>query len=301
MPGSAESRRAPSRRQSRRVASPPCPAARSIPRLPTRSGSATHKPKAPPVDRRTQTQAPPVDRRGQPEEDGEVFGASQCQKARAVREHYQARLAKLEYEQRIKKLVPTDEVKVAAFNLLRRCTNGPARTGDRMWWWSRGTRAPWHWLAIPRPWTSDPWAPGCGGASGCGLSTAAWPRRNCTAGCTWSGRPRRAAIRIRPAIATFPSTGRSTSSSSPQSSLVARTVKGYRRPEWKQTSERNEALDCRVYARAAAAVIGIDRFDEARWVELENALKRPSDAVPAPAQPPRASYWDQFSTPRPSR
>jgi hypothetical protein len=43
--------------------------------------------------RNTQTQAPPVDRRGQqPEDDAEVFGASQYTKARAVREHYQARV-----------------------------------------------------------------------------------------------------------------------------------------------------------------------------------------------------------------
>ena len=36
--------------------------------------------------------------------------------------------------------------------------------------------------------------------------------------------------------------------------IPARIVKGYRRPEWQKTRERNEALDCRVYARAAAAV-----------------------------------------------
>src|ERR1700687_1016210 len=56
--------------------------------------------------RNTQTQEPPVDGRGQPEEDGEVFGASQYTKARAVREHYQARLAKIDYEERIAKLAP---------------------------------------------------------------------------------------------------------------------------------------------------------------------------------------------------
>ncbi len=29
--------------------------------------------------------------------------------------------------------------------------------------------------------------------------------------------------------------------------------------------ERNEALDCRVYARAAAWILGADRWDEATW------------------------------------
>jgi len=39
--------------------------------------------------------------------------------------------------------------------------------------------------------------------------------------------------------------------------LVTRVVKGYRRGEWQKTRDRNEALDCRVYARAAAAVHGM--------------------------------------------
>ncbi len=45
--------------------------------------------------------------------------------------------------------------------------------------------------------------------------------------------------------------------------------RGYQRLEWQQTRERNEALDCRVYARAAAWLMGIDRWDDARWQELE--------------------------------
>ncbi len=35
---------------------------------------------------------------------------------------------------------------------------------------------------------------------------------------------------------------------------------------------RNEALDCRVYARAAASIYGIDRFDDKKWQMLERAL-----------------------------
>ena len=33
--------------------------------------------------------------------------------------------------------------------------------------------------------------------------------------------------------------------------------------------ERNEALDARVYARAAAWIMGADRWDEATWRRLE--------------------------------
>jgi phage terminase large subunit GpA-like protein len=44
--------------------------------------------------------------------------------------------------------------------------------------------------------------------------------------------------------------------------LVTRIVKGYRRGEWQKTRDRNDSLDCRVYARAAA-VYGMDRFTDA--------------------------------------
>jgi len=36
--------------------------------------------------------------------------------------------------------------------------------------------------------------------------------------------------------------------------------------------ERNEALDCFVYARAAAAAAGLDRFEDRHWREMEKPL-----------------------------
>lgn len=51
---------------------------------------------------------------------------------------------------------------------------------------------------------------------------------------------------------------------------------GFVRMEWIKTRDRNEALDCRVYARAAASVLGIERFSEARWAELAEAAGRGS-------------------------
>jgi phage terminase large subunit GpA-like protein len=82
--------------------------------------------------------------------------------------------------------------------------------------------------------------------------------------------------------------------------LVAKLVKGYRKLEWQKMRERNEALDCRVYARAAAARVGLDRFQEKHWrvvaermgVPVSPAL-RPTQQSPvqqqpqAPAQPRR--------------
>jgi phage terminase large subunit GpA-like protein len=51
-----------------------------------------------------------------------------------------------------------------------------------------------------------------------------------------------------------------------------KTRQGYWRLEWTLTRPRNEALDCRVYARAAAALHGIDRWTEARWTAEEQSI-----------------------------
>jgi phage terminase large subunit GpA-like protein len=67
--------------------------------------------------------------------------------------------------------------------------------------------------------------------------------------------------------------------------LVTRVVKGYRRPEWQKTRDRNEALDCRTYARAAASVYGMDRFTDVVWQTLEGRLADMSGHRP-PAPPP---------------
>jgi phage terminase large subunit GpA-like protein len=50
--------------------------------------------------------------------------------------------------------------------------------------------------------------------------------------------------------------------------LVTRIVKGYPKRIWQKTRDRNEALDCRVYARAAAIALGIDRWSESKWEHL---------------------------------
>ena len=60
--------------------------------------------------------------------------------------------------------------------------------------------------------------------------------------------------------------------------VTVRTRRGFARLEWQKMRERNEALDCRVYARAAAWIAGADRFPERRWRRLEAALA--NQAVP---------------------
>lgn len=69
---------------------------------------------------------------------------------------------------------------------------------------------------------------------------------------------------------------------------MTRIVKGFPRGSWeKEPGRRNEALDCRVYARAAAAIYGLDRFEERHWRQMEEALARTIDQEDAPHEPVR--------------
>jgi len=51
--------------------------------------------------------------------------------------------------------------------------------------------------------------------------------------------------------------------------VTVRTRRGFARLEWQKMRERNEALDCRVYARAATWILGADRWSESKWKDLE--------------------------------
>lgn len=85
--------------------------------------------------------------------------------------------------------------------------------------------------------------------------------------------------------------------------LVVRIVRGHRKYEWEKTRDRNESLDCRVYNRAAAAAVGMDRFSEAQWLNLAGEAGVParkseenggtqSPNTPEDPQPRRkSSYW----------
>jgi phage terminase large subunit GpA-like protein len=54
--------------------------------------------------------------------------------------------------------------------------------------------------------------------------------------------------------------------------VTVRDRRGGTKLEWRQMRERNEALDCRVYARAAAWLAGIDRWTDAVWRDLERQV-----------------------------
>jgi len=94
--------------------------------------------------------------------------------------------------------------------------------------------------------------------------------------------------------------------------VTLRDRRGYARQEWQKLRERNEALDTRVYARAAAWILGADRFDERTWRQLEEqaGVETAPTAAPTPPSPetpdapragritgPRRRGW-RVSTPR---
>lgn len=64
--------------------------------------------------------------------DAVAGGTLDYAKARAIIAHYEARLAKIEYEERIKKLINADEVSVAAFNLFRMFRDRMLNIPDRV-------------------------------------------------------------------------------------------------------------------------------------------------------------------------
>jgi phage terminase large subunit GpA-like protein len=83
--------------------------------------------------------------------------------------------------------------------------------------------------------------------------------------------------------------------------VTVRNKRGYTKQEWQKLRERNEALDCRVYARAAAWILGADRWDEASWRRLEEQAgveTRPqSVAAETPAAAPDAPQPAKAGTP----
>ena len=101
--------------------------------------------------------------------------------------------------------------------------------------------------------------------------------------------------------------------------LVTRYVKGHPKLEWvKPPGKRNEALDCAVYALAAAHMVGIDRWRELDWAKWERHVQAldlfdagpppPATAAPAsdaqpearpePASPPLPAADEPLAMPR---
>jgi len=86
-----------------------------------------------PKVRRTAASAPPAPPPMEhPRAEAVASGTFDYAKARAIIAHYEARLAKIDYEERIKKLINADEVSVAAFNLFRMFRDRMLNIPDRV-------------------------------------------------------------------------------------------------------------------------------------------------------------------------
>jgi phage terminase large subunit GpA-like protein len=83
--------------------------------------------------------------------------------------------------------------------------------------------------------------------------------------------------------------------------VIVRDRRGFAtKTEWRQLRPRNEALDCRTYARAAAWLSGADRWSAAKWRSLEEQLGLPEPTtervtveVPVAVSPMREVVTEQ--------
>ena len=67
--------------------------------------------------------------------------------------------------------------------------------------------------------------------------------------------------------------------------------RGYKRYQWVKKYSRNEPLDCRNYARAAAAVVGMDRFTEENWKMLQAGSGLKVKSKPTSEKKKSSSFW----------
>lgn len=79
---------------------------------------------------------------------------------------------------------------------------------------------------------------------------------------------------------------------------VIKLHKGFPRASWqKDPTRNNEALDCRVYARTAASLYGIDRFSERQWQQLEAVLGKQRSITYAETYTPSSPQPSETATP----
>ena len=66
--------------------------------------------------------------------------------------------------------------------------------------------------------------------------------------------------------------------------------KGYAVYEWVKIRNRNEALDCRVYARAASYLVGIDRWSPEDWAAADR-MYQAGGTEPQRKKRPKSDFW----------
>lgn len=77
--------------------------------------------------------------------------------------------------------------------------------------------------------------------------------------------------------------------------LQKRIVRGFAVYEWVKSFARNEALDCRIYARAAMAMLGAERWSDADWtiIEKSNDIGPGEKPTRKTNKAPKSSFWNR--------
>jgi phage terminase large subunit GpA-like protein len=73
--------------------------------------------------------------------------------------------------------------------------------------------------------------------------------------------------------------------------LVEHTINGRTVYRWEKTRQRQEALDCAVYVRAASIIYGIDKITPTQWEALRADLSAPRKRTPKPRAKKVDDYW----------
>jgi phage terminase large subunit GpA-like protein len=94
----------------------------------------------------------------------------------------------------------------------------------------------------------------------------------------------------------FPAYGREFFEQLCAEQLITHTLAGRTNTRWEKRRDRNEALDCRIYARAAAATLRMESWSDKRWDDIEAAL-RGGSAIGGGTRP---GYGSRPASPMPS-
>ena len=78
--------------------------------------------------------------------------------------------------------------------------------------------------------------------------------------------------------------------------VVTRLVNGFKVYFWEKTRDRNEAIDCRGYARAAASAFGMDRFSSRKW----DSMAADVGSIPQPEPVEDKTEGTETPAPRPA-
>lgn len=74
---------------------------------------------------------------------------------------------------------------------------------------------------------------------------------------------------------------------------VTTNRKGFSVYQWKKVYKRNEALDCRVYARAAASIYGMDFFSDEHWNRIRVLVQTAQQPSTPKKKKSRDSIWNK--------